>query len=55
MVKVIKWKTETVKDVNVELDPKNVRLDIDSPSQVAIIQDLFKNEDAMQIVESIAT
>lgn len=54
MVKVIKWKTDTVKVVNVELDPKNVRLDIDSPSQDAIIQDLFKNEDAMQIVESIA-
>lgn len=54
MVNVIKWKTDTVKVVNVELDPKNVRLDIDSPSQDAIIQDLFKNEDAMQIVESIA-
>lgn len=54
MVKVIKWKTDTVKVVNVELDPKNVRLDIDSPSQDAIIQDLFKNENAMQIVESIA-
>lgn len=54
MVNVIKWGTDTVKVVNVELDPKNVRLDIDSPSQDAIIQDLFKNEDAMQIVESIA-
>lgn len=54
MVKVIKWKTNTVKVVNVELDPKNVRLDIGNPSQDAIIQDLFKNENAMQIVESIA-
>lgn len=54
MVNVIKWKTDTVKVVNVELDPKNVRLDIDNPSQDAIIQDLFKNENAMQIVESIA-
>jgi hypothetical protein len=54
MVKVIKWKTNTVKVTNIELDPKNVRLDIDSPSQDAIIQDLFKNENAIQIVESIA-
>ncbi|HJM04705.1 MAG TPA: hypothetical protein QF549_03710 [Candidatus Saccharimonadaceae bacterium] len=54
MVKVIKWETRTIKVVNTELDPKNVRLDIESPSQDAIIQDLFKNENAMQIVESIA-
>lgn len=54
MVRVIKWKTDTVNVANVELDPKNVRLDIDNPSQDAIIQDLFKNENAMQIVESIA-
>lgn len=54
MVKVINWKTDTVKVVNVELDPKNVRLDINGPSQDAIIQDLFKNENAIQIVDSIA-
>lgn len=54
MIKIIKWKTKTVKVINVELDPKNVRLDIDDPSQDAIVQDLFKNENAMQIVESIA-
>lgn len=54
MVNIINWKTDTAKVVNVKLDPKNVRLDFESPSQDAIIQDLFKNENAMQIVESIA-
>jgi disulfide oxidoreductase YuzD len=54
MLNTINWDTSKVKVVNLKLDPKNVRLDIDNPSQDAIIQDLFKNEDAMQIVESIA-
>lgn len=54
MLNTIKWATKTVKVVNIKLDPKNVRLDIDNPSQDAIIQDLFENENAMQIVESIA-
>lgn len=54
MLNVLQWQTKTLKVVNVKLDPKNVRIDIDNPSQDAIIQDLFKNEDAMQIVESIA-
>ncbi|MDB5165922.1 MAG: hypothetical protein JWM00_812 [Candidatus Saccharibacteria bacterium] len=54
MLNTINWDTKAVKVVNLKLDPKNVRLDIDNPSQDAIIQDLFKNEDAMQIVESIA-
>lgn len=47
------WPTITEKVTNLLLDESNIRIDIDSPSQDAIIQDLFLNEGAMQIVESI--
>lgn len=54
MLNTITWETKTFKVTNLKLDPKNVRLDIDNPSQDAIIKDIFKNENAMQIVESIS-
>lgn len=53
MLNMSSWPTKKEKVVNLVLDESNIRLDIDSPSQDAIIQDLFKNEDAMQIVQSV--
>lgn len=53
MLNMSSWPTEREKVVNLILDESNIRIDIDSPSQDAIIQDLFLNEGAMQIVESI--
>jgi len=47
------WPTITEKVVNLQLDESNIRIDIKNPSQDAIIQDLFANEGAMQIVESV--
>lgn len=48
------WKTMVIKVIDVELDPKNVRLDIDDLSQNAIILDLFASENVVQLVEKIA-
>lgn len=49
----VDWKTMVIKVMDVELDPKNVRLDIDDLSQNAIILDLFASENVMQLVEKI--
>lgn len=48
-----KWKTESLSVITLKLDPENIRLDIKSNGQDAIINDLFINEDALQIVKSI--
>lgn len=55
-MKIINWPTKRIKVISVDLDPKNVRLDLDAstPTQDAIINDLFNNENTMQIVDSIA-
>jgi len=57
MKKIINYQYEWgSKDVNVEdlmLDPKNIRLEIENGTQDEIINDLFMNEDAMQILENI--
>src|SRR3989338_9505811 len=53
-----KWPRQKVKITDLFLDPENIRLQIDvttSPSQGALINDLFFNENAMQVLESIAT
>ena len=47
------WPTVKEKVVNLLLDEQNVRIDIQHLSQDAIIQDLFANEDAMQIAGMI--
>lgn len=48
-----KWKTEKAKVINLQLDPENIRLDISETGQADLINDLFANEDALQIVKSI--
>ncbi len=53
MLNMSNWPTVTEKVVNLQLDESNIRIDIQNPSQDAIIQDLFANEGAMQIVESV--
>lgn len=47
------WTRRKQKIVNLELDPENVRLEIDDLSQDAIIRDLYKNEQAFNILRSI--
>lgn len=47
------WVRRKEKIVDLILDPENVRLEIESPSQDAIIKDLFKNEQAFTILRSI--
>jgi hypothetical protein len=50
------WPRKKVNVANLFLDPENIRLGIDTKSsQEAIINDLFTNENAMQVLESIAT
>jgi hypothetical protein len=50
-----KWPRRKVKITELFLDPDNIRLQVDVSSQEALINDLFVNEDAMQVLESIAT
>lgn len=50
------WKTEKVRVTDLFLDPKNIRIqEVEKPSQAALISDLFVNEDAMQILRSVAS
>lgn len=50
-----KWSKQKVKITDLFLDSKNIRLDIGIElSQDALINDLFLNEDAMQVLKSIA-
>lgn len=57
MKKIINYQYEwDSKDIRVEdlmLDPNNIRLEIEDGTQDEIINDLFMNEDAMQILENI--
>lgn len=49
------WPKQKVKVADLFLDTKNIRLDIGVDlSQDALINDLFSNEDAMQVLRSIA-
>ena len=48
-----KWQLEKVKIRDLVLDINNVRLEIEHDSQDEIINDLFLNENAMSILESI--
>src|SRR3989338_9069963 len=51
-----KWPRQKVKITDLFLDPENIRLQIEvKSSQEALINDLFLNENAMQVLESIAT
>lgn len=52
------WPKQKVAIADLFLDLENIRLQIDadaSPSQEALINDLFLNENTMQVLESIAT
>ena len=50
------WPRQKIKIIDLFLDSRNVRLDLsDELSQDALISDLFSNEDAMQVLTSIAT
>lgn len=48
-----KWKEKKLDVDKIFLDPNNIRLEIKHKFQAEIINDLFMNEDAMQILESI--
>lgn len=49
------WPKQKVKITDLFLDPKNIRMGLDvKTSQDAIINDLFSNEKAMEVLESIA-
>ena len=48
-----RWKEKKLDVDKIFLDPNNIRLEITNKSQTEIINDLFMNEDAMQILESI--
>ncbi len=51
-----RWPREKVSISNLFLDPENIRLGLGvKSSQDALINDLFVNEDAMQILSNIAT
>lgn len=50
-----KWPKRKAKITELSLDPDNIRLQVEVSSQEALINDLFVNEDAMQVLESIAT
>lgn len=51
-----KWPKEKVSTTNLFLDPENIRLGLEvKSSQEALINDLFSNENAIQVLESIAT
>lgn len=49
-----KWKEQKIEVNQLELDPKNIRLGVTYNSQGEIINDLFINEAAMNILENIA-
>lgn len=52
------WPRQKVAITDLFLDPENIRLQVDvttTPSQGALINDLFLNENAMQVLASIAT
>jgi hypothetical protein len=51
--KFSKWDKKSIKIIDLFLDPENIRLDIENKSQDAIITDLFVNENAFQILESM--
>lgn len=48
-----KWKEEKVVVKDLVLDVKNIRLDAEHATQDEVINDLFLNEDAMSVLESI--
>ncbi len=48
-----KWKEHKVKIKDLVLDVKNIRLEVEHSSQDEIINDLFINEDAIDILENI--
>lgn len=48
------WNRQTIKIADIDLDPENIRLDIDQKTQEDLMADLFANEDAMEVLESIA-
>lgn len=48
-----KWKEQKIKVDDLVLDPKNIRLGTEYSSPDEIINDLFINEDAMDILENI--
>lgn len=48
------WPLESVRVVNLRLDAANMRLEVPNLSQDAIIIDLFENEGAFDVIESIA-
>ena len=48
------WPIENHKIQNLFLDSKNIRIPLDLKTQNALIQDLFANEDAFDIVKSIS-
>lgn len=51
-----KWPRQKIALTDLFLDPENIRLEVDiQSSQEALINDLFANENAMQVLESIAT
>ena len=51
-----KWPRQKIGIADLFLDPENIRLDVEvQSSQEALINDLFANENAMQVLESIAT
>jgi len=47
------WKRSKKSVTDLFLDPNNIRLEVVNKTQAALISDLFVNEDAMQILESI--
>jgi Fe-S-cluster formation regulator IscX/YfhJ len=48
-----KWKEQSFKVIDLVLDTKNVRLGTEYGSEAEIINDLFVNEDAIEILENI--
>ena len=48
-----KWSRKSKKVTDLTLDPDNIRLELDTKSQDALLADLFINENALQILDSI--
>jgi hypothetical protein len=48
------WRRQRVNVADIDLDPENIRLDVDQKTQDDLMADLFTNEDAMEVLESIA-
>lgn len=53
MLNTANWETKTLKVTSINLDEDNIRLENASPSQDAVIQDLFTNYKAYDLVKSI--